>query len=93
VVFGRVTSQTGAFPAFFALSDLLAIAGGDGSEGFVVNGIDSDDRLGGSVSGAGDINGDGVDDIVIGAFDVNIRGHHGESYVTFGRPSVAANRR
>ncbi len=40
----------------------------DGSNGFVLNGIDADDRSGVSVSGAGDINGDGIDDLIIGAY-------------------------
>ena len=53
----------------------------DGSNGFVINGIDKDDRSGYSVSGAGDINGDGIDDLIIGA-----RGAYpaGESYIVFG---------
>ena len=41
--------------------------GGDGSDGFVVLGIDGVDYAGSAVTGAGDINGDGLDDIVIGA--------------------------
>ena len=32
-----------------------------------LNGIDQDDRSGGSVSSAGDVNGDGFDDLIIGA--------------------------
>ena len=44
----------GAFGPVVELSDL------DGSDGFVINGIDGSDRSGRSVSGAGDINGDGV---------------------------------
>ena len=39
----------------------------DGSNGFVINGIDADDLSGYSVSGAGDLNGDGFDDLIIGA--------------------------
>ena len=42
------------FGAVVELSDL------DGSNGFVINGIGSGDFAGRSVSGAGDINGDGV---------------------------------
>ena len=76
VVFG-----TGAgFSASFDLSSL------DGSNGFVINGIDASDFSGGSVSGAGDINGDGFDDLIIGAggADPNGNSHAGESYVVFG---------
>ena len=57
MVFGAV----GGFTASLELSSL------DGSNGFVLNGIDQGDNLGVSVSGAGDINGDGFDDILIGA--------------------------
>ena len=65
------------------LSDL------DGSDGFVVNGIDASDLSGFSVSGAGDINGDGVDDLIIGApyGDPNGNSGAGESYVVFGMAS------
>jgi hypothetical protein len=63
VVFGRATP----FPAAFELRSLFPQGGGDGSAGFVLKGIDTDDRSGGSVSGAGDVNGDGIDDLIVGA--------------------------
>lgn len=64
----------------FNLSDL------NGSNGFVLNGIDAGDGSGGSVSSAGDINGDGIDDLIIGASVANANGKDsaGESYVVFG---------
>ncbi|MBU7587265.1 MAG: tandem-95 repeat protein, partial [Nostoc sp. TH1S01] len=76
VVFG---SRNG-FGASFNLSSL------DGSNGFVINGIDGFDLSGSSVSGAGDINGDGIDDLIIGAFHADPNGQYnaGESYVVFG---------
>ena len=37
-----------------------------GIGGFVINGIDADDRSG-RVSGAGDVNGDGLADVIVGA--------------------------
>ena len=79
VVFGR----NSGFPAVFALRSLIPAAGGDGAEGFVLKGIDSDDHLGTSVSNAGDVNGDGIDDFIIGAFNGAFSA--GESYVVFGR--------
>ncbi|MEH2091500.1 beta strand repeat-containing protein, partial [Nostoc sp.] len=79
VVFGN-SSASGAN---FNLSSL------DGSNGFVINGIDADDSSGSSVSSAGDINGDGFDDLIIGAnrADPNGQSYAGESYVVFGRSS------
>ncbi|MEO1792325.1 MAG: cadherin-like domain-containing protein, partial [Cyanobacteria bacterium J06629_19] len=57
----------------------------DGSNGFVLNGIDAGDFSGNSVSSAGDINGDGLDDLIIGAPNVNLNGFSsGASYVVFG---------
>jgi len=51
------------FPATLELSEL------DGTKGFVINGVDQSDKSGTSVSGAGDVNGDGIDDIIVGAPD------------------------
>gem|GEM_PF-1483435 len=67
----------------------------DGSNGIRIKGKDIYDFAGASVIGAGDVNGDGYDDVVIGAFgagdnnpDFNSRVLDGESYIVFGRPSV-----
>ncbi len=79
VVFG----SSSGFSSSINLSDL------DGSNGFVINGIDSGDLSGFSVSSAGDVNGDGIDDIIIGAYgaDPNGTNNAGESYVVFGSSS------
>ena len=89
VVFGR-DPRSGDFPAEFELSSLLPANGGDGSAGFVLNGIDAGDSLGRSVSAAGDVNGDGIDDLLIGASraDPGGRSDAGESYVVFGRDTA-----
>jgi len=70
---------------------LLPGAGGDGSAGFVLEGIDAGDRSGEPVSAAGDVNGDGVGDLLIGAYvaDPGGRREAGESYVVFGRGGTA----
>ena len=39
----------------------------DGSNGFKLSGVAADDHSGRSVSAAGDVNGDGFDDLIIGA--------------------------
>ena len=66
------------------LSDL------DGSNGFILNGIDADDESGFSVSSAGDVNGDGYDDLIIGArsADPNGDSNAGETYVLYGGASA-----
>ena len=60
----------------FNLSDL------NGSNGFTINGIGSLDNAGWSVSDLGDINDDGIDDIIIGANNAN--SSYGQSYVIYG---------
>jgi hypothetical protein len=87
VVFGRTTG----FPAAFELRRLYPALGGNGSEGLIIKGIDADDRSGISVRGGMDVSGDGVDDLIIGANggDPGGRSEAGESYVVFGRPSLA----
>jgi hypothetical protein len=92
VVFGRDTARVGNFPAVFPLASLLPAGGGDGSAGFVLAGIDAVDYSGISVSAARDLNGDGIDDLVIGAFDASPGGrtYAGESFVVFGRDTAQA---
>ncbi len=83
--------EAGVVGGVFELSSLLAANGGDGSAGFVLNGITAGDLSGISVSDAGDINGDGFDDILIGALFAGPNGNSeaGESYVVFGRDDSA----
>jgi hypothetical protein len=82
VVFGSAQG----FPAVFPLTSLFPDGGGDGTRGFVLGGIDRADSSGTSVSAAGDVNGDGIDDVIVGApyVDHGGRDHAGESYVVFG---------
>ncbi len=72
VVFGT----DAGFPASLSLSTL------DGTNGFQMNGIDPEDDSGGSVAGVGDVNGDGIDDVAVGASSA--AGGRGEVYVVFG---------
>jgi VCBS repeat-containing protein len=80
VVFGKASG----FAANLSLSSL------DGSNGFRISGVASTERSGTSVASAGDVNGDGFADVIIGA-----TGHVGKyvaSYVVFGKASgFAAN--
>ncbi|RMB12233.1 FG-GAP repeat protein [Eilatimonas milleporae] len=80
VIFGRA----GGFDADFNASTL------DGTTGFIINSIIGDDLAGEAVGGAGDINGDGFDDLVIGAFttSTNENKYVGETFVVFGGSST-----
>jgi hypothetical protein len=82
VIFGSAQG----FPAVLPLASLLPAGGGDGSVGFVLSGVDPLDASGTSVSAAGDVNGDGVGDLLVGALraDPDGRSDAGESYVLFG---------
>src|ERR671932_471610 len=61
----------------------------NGSNGFAINGIAAYDQSGFSVSSAGDVNGDGFDDLIIGARGADPNGINaaGQSYVVFGSNS------
>ena len=81
VVFGKTDGGT------VELSEI----GGDDNDGFVLNGVDASDFSGHSVSGAGDVNGDGLDDIIIGVRDADPNGYSsGTSYLVFGKSDGVA---
>jgi hypothetical protein len=64
VVFGK-KDNTNAIE----LSDIVA-----GTGGFVINGELAYDKSGWSVSSAGDVNGDGLDDLIVGAYTADTGG-------------------
>ena len=55
--------------------------------GFRITGANTNDFMGFAVSGAGDVNGDGLADLIVGAkgADPSNRSYAGETYVIFGR--------
>jgi hypothetical protein len=77
VVFGRGT-------AFTASLDLAVL---DGSIGFELRGVAGEDFTGEAVAGAGDTNGDGVSDLLVGAFGADPLGRSfaGSTYLVLGR--------
>ncbi len=78
VVFGRASG----FDAAIDLSSL------NGNNGFRLDGVTAYDGSGNSVSSAGDVNGDGFDDLLVGAYNADTNGFRsGSSYVVFGRSS------
>ena len=83
VVFG----QASGFAANIDLSSL------DGTTGFKLSGAAADDYSGSSVASAGDVNGDGFADLIVGASGpARTAAHSGASYVVFGQASgFAAN--
>ncbi|MCF2873045.1 FG-GAP-like repeat-containing protein, partial [Octadecabacter sp. G9-8] len=69
--------------------ELSGIESGIG--GFVINGVAEGDRSGWSVSGAGDVNGDGLDDLIVGAYCDDPNGDYsGASFVVFGKSDGTA---
>ncbi|MFM7559722.1 integrin alpha, partial [Cylindrospermopsis raciborskii] len=66
----------------------------DGKNGLtIINSNDKDDNLGYSISNAGDINGDGINDIIIGAplSDPDDQSNAGNNYIVFGTNNGFAN--
>lgn len=81
-----VHGRTDSFPASVSLGTL------NGTTGFRIQGIADNDRLGTSVAGAGDVNGDGFADVIVGAPDADEGGDgRGAAYVVFGRPASIAS--
>jgi len=68
------------------LAGTVDLADPVGGADLIINGAAAYDRSGTSVSGAGDLNGDGIADLLIGATGPN------ESYVVFGGPAAAIER-
>jgi T5SS/PEP-CTERM-associated repeat protein len=75
LVFGR----TNGFPALVTLTDTWL----DGANGVLFAGTMNDSAVGTSLSDAGDVNQDGIADLLIGANGVN--SDDGEAYLVFGR--------
>ena len=86
VIFGRNVTDGSSGASTFADIDLLAFVS-DPSIGFRIMGAAPDDYSSNFVGKAGDVNADGIDDIVVGAprSDPGGRSRAGTTYVIFGR--------
>lgn len=71
------------------IKDTLRIADLNGTNGFIITGDSVHGSLGGSLAGLGDVNGDGLDDVLISAHESSSNGIplSGRCYVIFGRKS------
>ncbi|MFK7956213.1 MAG: integrin alpha [Lysobacterales bacterium] len=94
---GATLANAGAVYVLFGGSDALqnldlsqipAAGGGDGSQGFVLYGTQTNENLGSALSSAGDINGDGIDDLLIGSPQIPNPLGGGGAYLLFGRPAT-----
>lgn len=72
--------------------NLSALAQLGSSNGFMIGGLNLSDSLGASVSAAGDVNGDGMDDFIVGApfVDNGVDPYSGASYVVFGKTGMTS---
>lgn len=87
---GRAFVLFGTDQAITSPLDLNNLATGSGEAGFVINGEGADDHLGQAVAAAGDVNGDGITDVIIGAPGAKPNpfsdpAPDGNSYVLFGQ--------
>ncbi|MEM9942640.1 MAG: DUF4347 domain-containing protein [Planctomycetota bacterium] len=84
--------RLGGFGAEFNLEDLMAVHGGDGTDGAIYRGMLENDLSGNNFIDIGDFNGDGFDDFGIGVAhaDVDGRVNAGQTFVVYGSQSFEA---
>jgi hypothetical protein len=80
VIYGQQTADP-------ADVDLANITSTQASRGFRIDGAAANDGAGNAVAGAGDLNGDGMDDVIVGASGAanNGRANSGSGYVIYGQ--------
>jgi hypothetical protein len=79
-VYTHSNASTGANAEIWVQKDVILTVA---QRGFVINGESTRDHSGHSVSSAGDVNGDGLDDLIVGTKEA-------KSYVVFGKQDTAA---
>ena len=90
IVYGKANPADGAagtqFGTLMSGRQVLDTSSLAPADGFIIQGDAADDELGQSVSGAGDVNGDGIDDLIVGApFGDDGGNMAGEAYVIYGK--------
>lgn len=85
-----ISPDAGAVNVVFGganLPPVIAAASLNGTNGLRINGAQSNDSLGESIAGKGDINGDGIHDIAMGAYGAPGGAYVGAVYILFGSTS------
>lgn len=57
--------------------------------GLLLTGVDNGDNVGSAAAGVGDVNGDGLTDVLLGAKDGESTGYDGEAYLIYGRSAFS----
>ena len=71
------------------LTETIDLSNLSAAQGFTIQGDATGDEAGYSVSSAGDVNGDGYDDLIVGApFGADGGRDAGEAYIVFGGPGL-----
>ena len=92
--YGSIDSRSGAAYVIYGhksapFTSIVDISALDGTDGFKIKGENTNDQFGTSVATAGDINGDGFDDLLIGAPSaLHIDNTYGAAYVLFGKSAA-----
>ena len=87
IVYGKAGTQFGtAVETVGVMRQVVDTTNLAAADGFILQGDASGDRFGFSVAGAGDINGDGIDDLIVGASWGDDGGQlAGEAYIVYGK--------
>ena len=81
-----IISASASGSAFIFFGGITGTKRADADADVILNGQSAGDRFGGSVSSAGDFNGDGKDDVIVGARydDNNSATDSGSAFIFFG---------
>jgi len=94
IIIGAVTSNQNAGAAYVIygsrepFQNITPSLGLPRSQGFAILGKTPSENVGESVSGAGDVNGDGIDDVIIGAY--SLANWRGAAYVIYGNKNSSS---